>query len=59
MMTQGTGEYAVGFTLSLINPALAQGKGRSPVNWCNPVGSADAADDSIGPSARKKRGASG
>jgi hypothetical protein len=33
-MVQSTGEYAVGwFTLLLINAALAQGKGRSPVNW--------------------------
>ena len=29
-----TGEYAVGwFTLSLINAGLAQGKGRSGLNW--------------------------
>jgi hypothetical protein len=34
MAIPGTGEYAVGwFTLSLINAALAQGKGRGPVNW--------------------------
>jgi amino acid transporter len=30
----GTGQYAVGwFTLSLINAALAQTKGKSAVNW--------------------------
>jgi hypothetical protein len=29
-----TGQYAVGwFTLSLINAGLAQGKGRSGLNW--------------------------
>jgi hypothetical protein len=35
MITMGTGsEYAVGwFTLSLINAALAQTKGKSAVNW--------------------------